>query len=67
MTLRDFIRENREQLDSCINSVLYRYDGRGGCGTVPNPLPQRNDSERRDWVMNDESLYNWARSEGVRI
>jgi hypothetical protein len=26
-----------------------------------------NDEERRQWVMNDESLYNWARSEGVNI
>ena len=26
-----------------------------------------NDSERRMWILNDEGLYNWAKSEGVRI
>ena len=25
----------------------------------------KNDEERRLWVLNDESLYNWAKSEGV--
>ena len=29
--------------------------------------PYKNDSERRLWVLNDEGLYNWARSEGVKI
>jgi len=27
----------------------------------------KNDEERRLWILNDEGLYNWARSEGVRI
>ena len=27
----------------------------------------KNDSERRMWVLNDEGLYSWAKSEGVRI
>lgn len=26
-----------------------------------------NDEERRLWILNDEGLYSWARSEGVRI
>lgn len=29
--------------------------------------PYHNDEERRQWILNDEGLYNWARSEGVRI
>jgi hypothetical protein len=29
--------------------------------------PYKNDAERREWVLNDEGLYNWARSEGVNI
>ena len=27
----------------------------------------QNDEERRVWILNDEGLYMWARSEGVRI
>jgi hypothetical protein len=34
MTIREFIRQNREELE---------------------------------WILNNEGLYNWARSEGVRI
>jgi len=67
VTMRAFIKENREEIDRCINGALFRYDGNGGKGKVPNPPPTRNDSERREWVMNDESLYRWARSEGVRV
>ena len=67
MTIKAFIAQNREELDRSINSAIYRYDGRGGKGTVPNPPPSRNDSERQEWIMNDEGLYNWARSEGCRV
>jgi len=56
MKLADFIRENREELDSSIARAL---------GQDTNPYP--NDEERRLWVLNDEGLYLWARSEGVRI
>ena len=49
MTLQNFIKENREELDRLIDS------------------PYRNDEERRQWIYNDEGLYNWARSSGVRI
>lgn len=37
MTLRDFIKANRAELDNCINQALYRHDGNGGKGTIPNP------------------------------
>ncbi len=67
MKLRDFIRENRANLDITILGTIYRYDGNGGQGTIPNPAPRLNDAERREWVLNDESLYNWARSEGCKI
>ena len=67
MTLQEFIKQNREELDRCINAALYRHDGRGGRGTIPDPPPKRNDNERQEWVLNDEGLYNWAKSEGVRI
>lgn len=66
MKLSDFIRENRQELDDCINRALYEHDGKGGRGTIPDPPPHRNDSERRLWILNDEGLYNWARSCGVK-
>lgn len=67
MTKRDFIRENRAEIDAVINGVMFRHDGRGGRGTIPDPPPSRNDSERAEWVANDEGLYRWARNEGVRV
>ena len=57
MTLREFIARNRTELDECISRAL------GG----PENHVYRNDEERRLWVLNDEGLYNWARSEGVPI
>ena len=44
------------ELDACIARAL---------GLDKNPIP--NDNERRLWILNDEGLYRWARSEGVRI
>lgn len=57
MTLRQFIKDNREELDECIARVL---------GSMENHR-YKNDEERRQWILNDEGLYNWARSYGVRI
>lgn len=53
MTMKDFIKENKEELDKAIHRVA--------------PGLKLNDSERRQWILNDESLYRWARSEGVKI
>lgn len=66
-SLTEFIRENRAGIDEVINGVTYRHDGNGGRGKVPVPAPRYNDVERRQWLLNDEGLYLWARSEGVRI
>lgn len=54
-SFRQFIRENRNELDEMIRRALDR------------PEYRLNDEERRQWVLNDEGLYLWARSEGVRI
>lgn len=54
MSLRDFIRRNRVELDSMIRSIWSTTD-------------RLNDEDRRTWVLNDEGLYRWARREGVRI
>jgi len=67
MTLREFIKRYRSEIDHTIDCVVYRYDGNGGRGTIPYPPPKHNDAERREWILNDEGLYGWARSEGVRI
>ena len=56
MKLQEFIKENRQELDTCIARALNQDK---------NPLP--TDSERRLWILNDEGLYNWARSKGVKI
>ena len=56
-TLSQFIKDNRQELDECIERAL------GG----KEQHRFRNDEERRQWVLNDEGLYQWARSEGVRI
>jgi hypothetical protein len=53
ISLREFLREHREELDEAIQRVA--------------PGAPRNDYEREMWVRNDEGLYNWARSEGVRL
>lgn len=53
MTMREFIRQNREELDEAIRRVC--------------PGAAQNDDERELWILNDEGLYNWARGEGVPI
>ena len=72
MTMREFIKSNRTEIDAKINAldaaihgILYRHDGRGGPGRVPPP--RRNDRERADWVSNNDGLYQWARHAGVRF
>lgn len=74
MTLQDFIRANRYDLDACINRVLGHVPRTASCrcplnGTdhTHNDAAQLDDAERRQWILNDEGLYRWARSEGVRI
>lgn len=55
-TMREFIREHRAEIDARINGNLSDPEG-----------TKRNDEERRQWVLNDEGLYLWARSEGVDL
>lgn len=54
VTLRDFIKKNRAAIDATAKRQ------------APN-LGKLNDEHRRQWVLNDEGLYNQARREGVRI
>jgi hypothetical protein len=55
MSLNQFIRTYRAELDVAIRRALNDPDFR------------LNDKERRLWILNDEGLYRWARSEGVPI
>lgn len=54
MTKRDFLKSNRQEIDSIIKRA---------CGADYRP----NDEERWDWVMNDEPLHLWAKRLGVRV
>ncbi len=53
MTFANFIKENKEEIDQYIRSIC------SDCSL--------NNEERKNWIRNDEGLYNWARSSGVQI
>ena len=55
-SITQFIRENKAEIDAGIKRAL-----------DADPEYRLNDRERRLWILNDEGLYNWARSEGVRV
>lgn len=55
MRFIQFIRQHRKELDQHITKAL----------NCINHKP--DDEERMQWVLNDEGLYRWARSEGVKI
>jgi hypothetical protein len=48
----DFIEQHRAEIDAVIKRK------------APNWTKPIDDAERRLWVLNDEGLYNWAKSEG---
>lgn len=56
MTLKQFIKENRQEIDRVIFARL-----------GPDSGVRLNDKERRLWILNDESLYRWAINARVRI
>jgi hypothetical protein len=56
MTVEEFVQGHREEIDQAIERALGKGNHR-----------YRNDDERRGWILNDEGLYDWARSEGVEI
>jgi hypothetical protein len=59
MRLREFIKQNRHEIDRCVwNFTTHRYN---------QPQALNSDKEREEWVMNDEGLYRWAQSEGCKI
>lgn len=54
MTLRDFVKKHRAELDAFIKAQS-------------KSIQSVNDKDREEWVQNDAGLYAWARSERVRI
>ena len=60
MRMRDFIKNNRIELDDYIKRRL-SFDGHDG-------LKQKyNNKVREQWILTDESLYYWAKNDGVPI
>jgi hypothetical protein len=55
VTIRAFIRTHRAEIDTHIRTRTNRFTIR------------YNDHDRELWVLNDESLYLWAKSLGVRL
>ena len=63
MSLRDFIKANRAEIDG----VIRRATGPKETTMGYQGNLRLTDDERRLWILNDEGLYSWARAEGVRI
>lgn len=55
MSKREFLRQYRKAIDDYIRK------------TINQPDYTFNNRERELWLLNDERLYNWARSEGVNL
>lgn len=67
-SVKAFIRLNRQELDNYIASRLGLKRAGLQIGRFPHPKSfKNNDSDRHQWILNDEYLYMWARSEGVNI
>lgn len=53
MRLKDFIKQYRHEIDA----IVKEYYG----------VTVRNDTERRQWLLDDEGLFRMAHREGVNI
>jgi hypothetical protein len=74
MTIKEFIRENRTEIDAAIDGAIGYVPRTASCycpksGTEHTHQRRgiRSNEERRQWLLNDEGLYSWARSCGVRL
>ena len=61
MTLKQFIRENKEDIDIVIEM---RTEGRNITTVLFN---RYNNRECELWVKNDQALYLWAKDSGVKL
>jgi hypothetical protein len=73
MTLKQFITNNRDEIDQAIRRVRDRVPATASCTCCHSRTDHYhegeriNDGERREWILNDEGLYRWTRAEKVRI
>lgn len=73
MKMREFIRQNRAELESIISRQLNYVPATASCNCRFNGTNHVHESsdltadDIEDWINNDENLYRWARSEGVRV
>lgn len=74
MRLREFIRQNRKDIDAYIDerigfvpATASCYCPKSGTDHRHEPEGRRNDEERRQWILGDEYLYRSARAAGVPI
>jgi hypothetical protein len=74
MTLKQFIKDNKQEIDKAIAhsqnhvpSTASCYCNLSGTSHTHNEKVKLNYEKRRLWVLNDYGLYNWAKSEGVKI
>lgn len=73
MSIYDFIKQNEPELKACIGRALGHVPRTASCDCPKSgtdhyhDAPKLSQSEIRLWILNDEGLYTWARSEGVRI
>ena len=54
-SISSFIQEHKDTIDSIIRDELHR----------PNAVLTNED--RRGWISHQETLYNWAKREGVNV
>lgn len=73
-SLQEFIREHKTELRAAINRELNFVPRQAGCDCPKRGTDHYHDrkhkldsAELRLWILNDEGLYNWARSEGVDV
>jgi len=75
MTLHEFINENRVKIVSGVSAYLNHVPATASCscplsGTEHDHVydnTDMDDEQIRQWILNDEGLYNWARGEGVDV
>jgi hypothetical protein len=74
MTMAQFIKGNRDELEGAIRRARDFAPRTASCDCHQSGTDHYHDdegsltvNELRQWILNDESLYTWARRAGVRI